>query len=297
MELSGGQQQRIAIARALINDPEIILADEPVGNLDTKSAHDVMLLVQELNQKQKKTVILVTHDPSYLDYAHRVFHIKDGRIIKTDINEKAAQIKKEISYSSIPKELELLVRTYSSLQPNQIGGLLIPFKAKQIVSEMLTGMTIEQIREIENLIERNLIREGSDYNALLGLLDREISEGGLGLDKRTASYLAQKLSDIVEEIKLLGMQEECHNSPSILGEEIKNIRNYLFQEFDIKITDLIIIKAIDKIIEKRIGFEEDKKFVQKTLDLTIKQGGAGLDKRTAKKIAQRLELLMLGKYK
>ncbi len=85
-ELSGGQMQRVAIARALINDPEIILADEPTGNLDTKTGKQVMALLKELNVKEKKSVVIVTHDPLLVKYADRVIELEDGRIAKEYMN-------------------------------------------------------------------------------------------------------------------------------------------------------------------------------------------------------------------
>lgn len=80
-ELSGGQQQRVGIARALINEQPIIFADEPVGNLDSKSAKIVLDILYDLNVKDKKTVILVTHDPSLLRYATHIIYMKDGGIV------------------------------------------------------------------------------------------------------------------------------------------------------------------------------------------------------------------------
>ncbi|MEA3430282.1 MAG: ABC transporter ATP-binding protein [Nanoarchaeota archaeon] len=81
-ELSGGQQQRVAIARALANDPEIILADEPTGNLDSKTGTFVMDFLGKLNRDKGKTVILITHDTHLIKYAKRVVYLKDGIIIK-----------------------------------------------------------------------------------------------------------------------------------------------------------------------------------------------------------------------
>lgn len=85
-ELSGGQRQRVAIARALANDPPIILADEPTGNLDSKSSIEIMQIFSKLNE-EGKTVILVTHEPDIAEYTKRIITFKDGNIISDKINE------------------------------------------------------------------------------------------------------------------------------------------------------------------------------------------------------------------
>ena len=81
-ELSGGQQQRVAIARALINDPKIILADEPIGNLDSKTGKEIMELLASINEKQDKTIVMVTHSLESSEYANMRINLKDGEVIK-----------------------------------------------------------------------------------------------------------------------------------------------------------------------------------------------------------------------
>jgi len=85
-ELSGGQQQRVAIARALVNEPVMILADEATGNLDSRTSYEIMSLIQELNQEQKKTIVFVTHEPDIAAFSSRTVVLKDGRVVKDTFN-------------------------------------------------------------------------------------------------------------------------------------------------------------------------------------------------------------------
>jgi len=84
-ELSGGQRQRVAIARAIVNDPAIILADEPTGNLDTKTSLEIMSIFEKIHSAGN-TIILVTHEPDIAEYAHRIIRLRDGLIEKDEIN-------------------------------------------------------------------------------------------------------------------------------------------------------------------------------------------------------------------
>ena len=80
-ELSGGEKQRVAIARAFANNPELVIADEPTGNLDSVTGKKIMEVLKTFHKKEKKTMIVVTHDPNIADYSEKIFHIKDGEII------------------------------------------------------------------------------------------------------------------------------------------------------------------------------------------------------------------------
>ena len=89
-ELSGGQQQRTAIARAIVTEPALVLADEPTGNLDTAKGREVMEVLQKLNRDQGITVVMVTHDPAIASYAERTIQVVDGRIASDARNDKEA---------------------------------------------------------------------------------------------------------------------------------------------------------------------------------------------------------------
>nr|WP_238322398.1 ATP-binding cassette domain-containing protein [Kordiimonas gwangyangensis] len=84
-ELSGGQQQRVAIARAIVSDPKLLLCDEPTGDLDRHTADEILEMLQLLNEKFGKTIVMVTHDPSAASYAKRTLHLDKGEFVEKDL--------------------------------------------------------------------------------------------------------------------------------------------------------------------------------------------------------------------
>jgi putative ABC transport system ATP-binding protein len=103
-QLSGGQQQRVAIARALVNRPALVLADEPTGNLDSRTSIEVMALFQELNE-QGITVMLVTHEPDIAQYAKRIVEVRDGRLRRDEAIARRRNARLDLAE---PLEPELL---------------------------------------------------------------------------------------------------------------------------------------------------------------------------------------------
>ena len=122
-QLSGGQQQRVAIARALINGPSVLFADEPTGNLDTKTSHEIMETLVALNQTQGVTIILVTHEPDIADYASRVITMRDGLIISDEKRSPAELIKPSRSASAVDRSASAVI--FSTQQKSLKGAARI----------------------------------------------------------------------------------------------------------------------------------------------------------------------------
>ncbi|OIO18287.1 MAG: hypothetical protein AUJ23_03935 [Candidatus Magasanikbacteria bacterium CG1_02_32_51] len=300
-ELSGGQQQRVAICRSLVNDPNIIFADEPVGNLDSKSAQDVLGLIQELSIKNKKTVILVTHNPAHLDIANRIFFMKDGKIIDTKINKETRKIIVG-QYSHLESQDNSLKMSTNKItektkevdNSKEVDAIILEYKAKEIISEVLTGFSYDEITKIENYIKEALSNSSSNYKKLTSYLNTDYMQDGLNLNKKNSEKIIKRLETTTKEIeeisKQFAIKEEKHNSYT------QQLRRYLLDTFEVNIRTTDAIEAMETIIEDRVMGITDHKGVQEKFDRPIKQGGVGLDRRTAKKMSKHLEMIILGRY-
>jgi putative ABC transport system ATP-binding protein len=276
--LSGGQQQRVAIARALINDPLIILADEPVGNLDSKNAQIILDLISQLNEKDKKIVIHVTHNPNHLKYANRIFYLTDGKIIREVVNPKKEKpLYKKIKIS----ELEKMAQLYPHFSE-------IKLRAKLISNYLLTSYDLETQQKIEETIEKYLLEEISEKE-MLEIFDSPREKGGINLYSQTAKNLTEKIVEIVKKMEKIKKEEEVLTP---LKEKVITLRGYLLDEFPGQLS-LKQIERLEEILAERILGKIGKEKLKKSLDLPLSKGGVGLNRRTAKKMTEKIELILI----
>jgi putative ABC transport system ATP-binding protein len=288
-QLSGGQKQRVAIARSLVNNPEIILADEPVGNLDSESAENVLKILKELNTVDKKTIVMVTHNPEHLIYADRVIHMKDGRVVKEEVfkEKRPIEAKKKVVEEESPEssELKMLMASFKSLLPQQVDVLLVPFKAKQLLSHLLSELSEEQVSMAEAFL-KELLFKNIDTTVFKERLDLDLDEGGAGWNRLRADSFAARTQAILDQSQKLKMDP-------ING--ITSMSAYLADLFHIKLSpeQKLRLEATLKLrLESKIGQLE----MQKRFDTRVSQGGVGLHKSTAEKMVREIEIIMLLKY-
>src|SRR3989338_9190379 len=223
-ELSGGQQQRVAICRSVINDPPLIFADEPVGNLDSRASEKVMELLYKLNTRDKKTVILVTHDARYLHYAHRVFYLRDGQLVREVANSEREQVREERVQPFVAHALAEFARYYPQLDEGDL-------KAK-FLGHYLLGVKSESAQErLEHLIRERFAGSLSKPELILAL-NRSYVDGGVGLYEQRAQHLADELDKILEGSDYIHRQfKEFPNRYDILKIGIEYLRNTLIASY------------------------------------------------------------------
>jgi putative ABC transport system ATP-binding protein len=298
MELSGGQQQRVSIARSLMNNPDIILADEPVGNLDSKSSHSVMEILKELNEIDKKTIILVTHDPAHLRYGDKIVHMVDGKIVKIEQTKKInssveSYVMKDgkargdlIKEEYIPLDLRHLMRSFSGLTANQISNLLVPFKAQQLFSHLFFSMTNDQIEKAIKKVEDFLYTRISFDDFFEGL-DMDIEKGGAGWDRRVAESFSTQIKQLVEKANEISFTEKEKTA--------RSLAEYFKSKWNLDLSDEKVVELAGIILdrlENRIGKDE----FQELINFSKEKNGMSFNKRTAIKISRELELLLLLRY-
>ena len=263
--------------------------DEPVGNLDSESADNVLKILKELNTIDKKTVVMVTHNPEHLVYADRVIHMKDGRIIKEEIikEKRPQQAKKELAADESPEssELKMLMASFKSLLPQQIDVLLVPFKAKQLLSHLLSELSEEQVSMAEAFM-KELLFKNIDTALFQERLDLDLDDGGAGWNRMRAETFAKRTGIILDQAQRL--KADPSTGPLTLEQ-------YLSEHFHLKLDgeQKLRFQATLKLrLDSQIGQLE----MQKRFDQRFGQGGVGLHKGTAEKMVREIEIIMLLKY-
>jgi putative ABC transport system ATP-binding protein len=281
-ELSGGQQQRVGIARALANDPPLILADEPTGNLDSVNAKKTMELLRELCSEHGKTVILVTHEAWCLKYVDKIFSMKDGMVIKTETRKVepenlGAEDGKGIeggSYQTSPvvDKIDVLVGSFASF--------------------FLRGYSKKEVERGEGFFKKRINHEFT-HDEFVEALDKPFKEGGLGLWKQKAKNIADMVEEIIKENYEMSIiyskLEKYPDSP--LNEEISNIRKWILKNHNGKLS-LLQTDSLDECVGERIrNIITPDNFV-KVVTLPRREGGVGFPIPTALRISNRLEMLI-----
>jgi putative ABC transport system ATP-binding protein len=274
-ELSGGQQQRVGIARSLANDPPIILADEPIGNLDSKNAKIVLELLKEINQKDGKTIVMVTHQAWSLYVVDRIFYLKDGELVKIETKEK--------------EEEKEVVKVGSSYYWKELFPRLprVQVFAKVVAHHILRNRTEYEIKRLEELILK-FVKKEINAEEFFKYLDLPFVQGGIGLSKKKANQLVYIIEDLIQKRKALSkiLKELETQDFETTEDELEKVKDWLFEGYEVYLSPIQKIRFFEVLYERIKNIITQESFV-KILDLPIDKGGVGLRTDLALKIGDK----------
>ncbi len=284
--MSGGQQQRVAVARALVNDPEILLADEPVGNLDSISAEHVMESFRDINEKDRKTVILVTHDAKYLPYAHRVFYMRDGALRRVVVNPEKQQVKRVKPGETIVTEIEQLARLYPYAEP-------VELKVKSVVNFATQTMTFSQLERLEKAV-LEVIKGSMDDGMFHKFLLRSFVSGGVGLPIEESTSITKRIFGLMRYSRdVARFRESIHDDGVFMHQRkiIERLIEYMTEEIGLTSTEDQLRVLRTAFTERIGGILTADEFLQRLI-LTPREGGAYYKEYDAELVTRYMEKLI-----
>lgn len=284
--LSGGQQQRVSVARSMVNDPEILLADEPTGNLDSVSTQQVLDKIDEINTFDKRTIVMVSHNAAHLQYAHRVYYLKDGFIVREVVNPQRQQIKPVKEGETIVTELEQLARLFPH---DSVDSL----RVRSLTNFLTQQYTFDQLTRIERAV-KHLMKGKISEKQFIKALVRKYEDGGADVERREATRMAKETLNVVEQADDIRRFRHDKNMDSAFFAQHKfseRLKEHLLDYHSLKLSKEREQTLIDLIADRVTGVIREGEF-NKHLIKGVKSGGVGLKEDEADEITRYLEKLI-----
>jgi len=284
--LSGGQQQRVSVARSMVNDPKILLADEPTGNLDSVSTQQVMDKIDEINTFDKRTIIMVSHNAAHLRYAHRVYYLKDGVIVREVVNPQRKQIKPVKEGETIVTELEQLARLYPY---DSIESL----RVKSLVNYVTQDYTFSQIERLEKALEF-FISGKVNKDAVVQALVLPYDRGGVGIGEKEARkmvHIADKMLTQANDIKRFRKQFDQAHVFFDQHKLAERLRDHLLNVHRMRLSKKQDENLVEIIADRVVGVSGEEDFLI-SLTKAVISGGLGLSQTEAEEMTRYFEKII-----
>jgi len=285
--LSGGQSQRVSVARSMVNNPNILLADEPTGNLDSVSTKQVMDTLAVINSVDKKTVIMITHNAAQLSYCHRVFYMQDGKLERIVPNPEKKQIAKVDKQKILVTEFDQLSKIFPYDSPVQL-------KVKSLVNFLTQDLNFHQLGRLEEIIHLVVERKmGNDEFSKT--LHKSFNDGGIDLDLPLAKHMSEKVSKILKQSEDMRRFRRRFMSNNFFSREhvlVRNLTKYVINEFAGIVTP-VQRKRLRDIVYKRVSGLASRREFKDFLRLGLNDGGIGFGKKASRVLTRYFEKIMI----
>ena len=285
--LSGGQSQRVSVARSMVNNPDILLADEPTGNLDSISTKQVMDALEEINQADKKTVIMITHNAAQLTYCHRVFYLKDGKLERVVPNPEKKQIAKVDKQKILVTEMDQLSKLFPYASP-------VELKVKSLVNYLTQDLNFYQLSRLESLVQLVVERKVSKDN-FSRILQKDFNHGGIDLDVSLAAVMAEKVDKILrqsEDALRFRRRFMANNFYSQEHALVQKLTDYVITEYEGELS-MVQKTRIKDLVYKRISGLVSRREFKDAIRHPLEDGGIGLNIAASRHLTRHFEKILI----